>query len=117
MLRSRMVGLGVIVAGVADLKVEDGALTGALSETAAKLLLVHAGQKDITPLRASGTVRLWVRDGMLAKYETRLQGVLSVEGGAGRREVTVNQTATTTVTEVGTTKVEVPAEAKKKLGG
>jgi hypothetical protein len=31
--------------------------------------------------------------------------------------VTVHQTATTTLSEVGTTKVEVPAEAKKKLGG
>jgi hypothetical protein len=108
--------IAIIVAGAADLKVEEDVITGSLSETAAKLMLVHAGQKTITPLRASGTVRLWVRNGVLLKYETRLEGVLSVESSGGRREVAVHQTATTTLTEVGTTKFEVPAEAMKKLG-
>jgi hypothetical protein len=109
--------IALIVAGAADLKVEGEVVTGSLPETTAALLLVHAGQKEITPLRAGGTVRLWVRNGTLVKYETRLEGVLSVEGSSGRRQVTVHQTATTTLSEVGTTKVEVPAEAKKKLGG
>lgn len=109
--------IAIIVAGASDLKVSDDVVTGTLSETAAALLLVHAGQKNITPRRATGTVRLWVKNGALQKYETHLQGTLAVEGRDGRREVTVNQTATTTLSEVGTTKLEVPEEAKKKLGG
>lgn len=109
--------IAIIVAGASDLKVSDDVVTGTLSETAAALLLVHPGQKDISPRRAAGTVRLWVKNGVLQKYETRLQGTLVVEGRDGRREVTVNQTATTTISDVGTTKVEVPDEARKRLGG
>lgn len=109
--------IAIIVAGATDLKAEGEVVSGVLSETAAKLLLVHAGQKDIIPLHAAGTVRLWVKGGALVKYETRLEGVLRVENSSGRREVTVNQTATTTLSEVGTTKLEVAPEAAKKLGG
>jgi hypothetical protein len=99
------------------MKVEGEAVSGVLSETAAKLLLVHDGQKERTPLRAAGTFRLWVREGALVKYETRLQGVIAVEERGVRREVAVNQTALTALTDVGTAKVEVPAEVRKKLGG
>lgn len=109
--------IAIIVAGASDLKVSDDVVTGTLSETAAALLLVHPGQKDISPRRAAGTVRLWVKNGVLQKYETRLQGTLVVDGRDGRREVTVNQTATTTLGDVGSTKVEVPEDARKKLGG
>jgi hypothetical protein len=109
--------IGVIVAGASEMKVEGEAVSGVLSETAAKLLLVHDGQKERTPLRAAGTFRLWVREGALVKYETRLQGVIAVEERGVRREVAVNQTALTALTDVGTAKVEVPAEVRKKLGG
>jgi len=108
--------VAIIVAGATDLKVEGEVIRGTLSPTAAALLLVHPGQKNLTPLHASGTVRLWIKDGALQKYETRLEGRLAVEGGWGRREVEVQQTATTTLSAVGTTKVEVPPEAQKKLG-
>lgn len=108
--------IGIIVAGYTDLKMEGDVLSGPLSETAAKLLLVHAGQEKITPLQASGTFRIWIRNGVLEKYETRLEGKLSVETSSGKREVSVHQTATTTVTGVGKTRVEVPDDAKRKLG-
>lgn len=109
--------IGIIVAGYTDLKVEDGVISGPLNETAAKLLLVHAGQNEITPLKASGTFRLWVKDGVLQKYETKLEGTLAIETAAkARHEITVRQRSTTTVKDIGTTKFEVPDEAKKKLG-
>lgn len=108
--------VAIIVAGASDLKVEGETIRGTLSSTAAALLLVHPGQKDLTPLRASGTVRLWIKDGALQKYETRLEGRLAVDGSFGRREVEVQQTATTTLSAVGTTKFEVAPEAQKKLG-
>jgi hypothetical protein len=108
--------IAVIIAGYSDLKVEGDVVSGTLSETSAKLLLVHAGQKDITPVKAGGTFRLWIREGMLVKYETTLEGTLKVESRDGKREVVVHQTATTTITDVGTTTFEVPAAAVKKLG-
>lgn len=109
--------IAVIVAGGSDLKAEGEVVSGRLSETSAKLLLVHEGQRDRVPLQAGGTFRLWVRGGALVKYETRLEGVLRVDDSSGRREVRVNETATTTLSEVGTARVEVPVEVRKRLGG
>lgn len=108
--------IAIIVAGYTQLKAEPDGVSGALSETNAKLLLVHAGQKDLLPLAASGTFRLWLKDGALTKYEVKLQGRLAVSTGGSRREVDVRQTATTVVRDVGTTTFEVPEAAKKKLG-
>jgi hypothetical protein len=50
------------------------------------------------------------------KYEVKLGGVLAVMTNGTRREVEVHQTATTELKNVGTTKFDVPEEAKKKLG-
>ena len=105
--------IGVIVGGGTDWKIEGEMVSGLLPETTAILLLIHPGQKDIVPKRASGTFRFWVQRGVLVKYETRLDGVLVVSG----REVAVHQTATTTVSQLGATTVDVPAEAKRKLAG
>ncbi|MEY2881384.1 MAG: hypothetical protein RLZZ15_3764 [Verrucomicrobiota bacterium] len=109
--------IAIIVAGYVELKVEDGIVAGTLNDTSARLLLVHPGQDEITPLAAAGAFRLWIKDGALVKYETTLEGKLSVETASGRREVVVRQKSTTTVTGAGTTTFEVPAAARKKLGG
>lgn len=108
--------IAIIVAGATDLKMEGDVLSGTLSDTAAKLLLVHAGQKEITPLAANGAFRLWVTEGALTTYEVKLDGRLAVTTNGGRQEVEVHQTATTELKNVGTTNFEVPIEAKKKLG-
>lgn len=108
--------IAIIVAGATDLKAEGDVISGALPETAARLLLVHEGQKDRKPLQASGTFRMWVREGNLVRYEVRLEGRLAVDDALGRREVDVKQTALTTLSEVGTAKVEVPADVRRKLG-
>lgn len=108
--------LGIIVATATDLKVEGDVVSGTLSDTAAKLLLVHPGQKEITPLKAAGTFRLWVKDGVLQKYEVKLDGTLAVVARGDRHEVEVHQTAVTEIKNVGTTKFDVPDGAKKKLG-
>ena len=108
--------IAIIVAGYTELKAEADGASGTLSETNAKLLLVHAGQKDIIPQRAGGTFRLWMKDGELVKYQVTLEGKLSVTMRDGRREVDVHQTTITTLRDVGSTTVEVPEAAKKKLG-
>lgn len=49
------------------------------------------------------------------RYHVRLTGTLAVKAGLDRREIEVNQDATTQLNGVGTTHVEVPEEAKRKL--
>lgn len=107
--------IAIIVVGASDLKMDGDVLTGTLSDTAAKLLLVHAGQKEITPLLASGTFRFWVQDGVLTRYEVKLNGRLAVITNGSRREVEVHQTATTDLRNLATTTFDLPDEAKKKL--
>jgi len=64
-----------------------------------------------------GTAKFWVKDGTLSKYQTHFTGKMSFAGrqGGQARETDVNRTTTVEIKDVGTTKLEVPAEAKKKL--
>ncbi|NWF86163.1 MAG: hypothetical protein HXY18_20320 [Bryobacteraceae bacterium] len=98
-----------------DLKLADGAYTGELTEEGAKSLLTFGGrgggggQANVSG--AKGSVKFWIKDGVLSKYEYRVQGTMSF-GGNDRD---VDRTTTVEIKDVGTTKVEVPEEAKKKL--
>lgn len=108
--------VAIIVAGYTDMKAEGEIISGTLTEDAAKLLLVHPGQEDkIEAKKASGTFRLWIRDGVLVKYETVLEGTLTVDTNSGKHDVTVHQKTTTMLNGVGTTTFDVPDDAKKKL--
>jgi hypothetical protein len=107
--------LGVIVSSHQEFKVEGDVVTGTLTDLGAQLLLVHDGQKEISPLRAAGTFKLWLRDGIVAKYQVRLEGVLVIDTPRGRRQVEVHQTSDTIVKDVGTTTFDVPAQARSKL--
>lgn len=107
--------LGVIVGSHDRFEVTDGVATGSLQESGARLLLVRDGQKEITPLQAAGTFKLWLRDGAVARYQVRLEGILQVDTPTGRRRVAVTQTTDTVVTEIGTTAFEVPEQARLKL--
>ena len=109
--------IGVIVGSHTEIKADGDVFTGTLSETGAKLLLVHPGQNELTPLQARGTFRLWIREGALVKYELILDGTLAVETPNARREVVVHQKSTTTLKDVGSTTFTVPPEAREKLGG
>ncbi len=54
----------------------------------------------------------WVKDGVLAKMELHLSA--TVAGRNGDREI--SRTTTHEFKDIGTTRVEVPEDAKKKLG-
>ena len=56
-------------------------------------------------------MRFWLKDGALAKYEFNLQGSISFNGN----DFDVNRTTTVEIKDVGSTKITVPDEAKKKL--
>ena len=50
---------------------------------------------------------------MLSKYQYKVQGKLTV--GEDKREVEINRTTTVEIKDLGSTKVKLPEEAKKKL--
>jgi hypothetical protein len=104
-----------------DLKSEDGAITGTLSEEGVKDLMAFGGRArragggganapQIT--NGKGTVKFWVKDGLLSKYQTHLTGTMSRNGN----DTDIDRTTTTEITDVGTTKIDIPAEAKSKAG-
>jgi hypothetical protein len=109
--------LGVIVASHDTLHVEDDLVGGTLTELGAKLLLVRDGQETITPVRAAGTFKLWRRGDLIVKYQVTLTGTLTVHLATGRRTLEVSQVSETIVKDVGTTKFEVPDDARARLSG
>jgi hypothetical protein len=107
--------LGVIVGTGKDLRTEGEALTGSLSDVGAQLLLVRDGQTEITPVRAAGTFTVWIRGGLVSRYQVNLEGVIAVKTKFGAREIAVHQSTMTVIKDVGTTRVDVPYEAEAKL--
>ena len=60
---------------------------------------------------AKGSVKFWVKDGMLFKYEIKVQGKVSFNGN----DRDIDRTTTIEIKDIGSTKVEVPDDAKKKM--
>lgn len=108
--------LGVIVGSHREFKVEGDIVTGALTDLGAQLLLVRDGQDSITPLRATGTFKLWLRDGAVVKYQVRVEGTINVLLPTGRRAINVQQVTDTVIKDIGTTRFEVPPQVRAKLG-
>ncbi len=99
-----------------DLKKEGDVYSGTLPEDAAKSLMTfgfgrRGGGQGPTISNAKGSVKFWLKDGALTKYEYNVQGTMSFNGNDNE----VNRTTTTEIKDVGSTKVEVPAEAAKKF--
>jgi hypothetical protein len=101
---------------VKELKEAEGTWSGELKEEAVKEMLQQGGRRregqDPPKIAdAKGSLRIWTKDGTLAKYEIKVQGKVT----RGERESDVNRTTTVEIKDVGSTKLEVPAEAKEKL--
>ena len=99
-----------------DLQKSEDALAGTLTEEGAKALMTfgrRGGANAPAPeIRgAKGTVKFWIADGMLTKMQFNVQGSMSFNG----QDRDINRTTTVEIKDVGTTKVEVPAEAKAKM--
>ena len=102
-----------LAAHTTGLKLVDAAYTGDLTADGVKAQLAFGGRDGNGPTIANpkGSVKFWLKDGLLAKYEVTLQASMSFNGN----DFPVDQTTTVEVKDVGTTKVEVPADAKKKM--
>lgn len=59
---------------------------------------------------AAGTVKFWIKDGVLTKFEYAVKGLVSFGGG----ERPVDRITTVEIKDIDATNVEVPEEAKSK---
>jgi hypothetical protein len=102
-----------IAAGVKEFKADGDAVGGDLTEDAAKNLLRfrRGGGAGPTITDAKGSAKFWIKDGLLAKFEFKVSGKVDFNGN----EMNQDRTTTIEIKDVGTTKVEVPEAAKKKL--
>jgi len=80
------------------------------------------GRGGMDTSRLKVHAKFWLKDGMLAKYESKTEGKapgfnFNRGGGGGEppRDVDMGQTRTVEIHDIGSTKAEVPAEARKKL--
>jgi hypothetical protein len=110
---------GAEAADLADkaksLKSADGAISGDLTEDGAKAYLSFGRRPNPDapgPKNAKGSVKFWLKDGELTKYEYNVQGKIT---GRDDQEFDINRTTTVEIKEVGKTKLTLPEEAKKKL--
>jgi hypothetical protein len=111
-----------LVGQVKEFKKEGDAITGVLTDEAIKAALTgpfgggrrgRDGGEAPSPTNTKGSVKFWLKDGTLAKYETQVSGTMTF----GENEREIGSTRTTEIKDVGTTKVDVPEEAVKKLEG
>ena len=60
-----------------------------------------------------GSVKFWARSGMIWKYETRIEGKMSF--GRDGREFDISRTTLVEVKDIGSTRLNVPVEIRRKL--
>ncbi len=94
-----------------DLKKDGDVYSSDLTEEGAKTLLTFRRGGNATVTNPSGSVKFWVKDGALTKYEFHVKGSVNFNGN----DFDQDRTTTVVIKDAGTTKVTVPEEAKKKL--
>jgi hypothetical protein len=104
--------LAIIVSSFTSMEVKDEVVTGMLSDTGAALLLVRGEQGDVEPLAAAGSFKLWLKQGVVVRYQLKLEGVIAT-GRWQKKNVQLN--VTTTLKDIGTTRVTVPDAAAARL--
>lgn len=101
-----------------ELKKDGDVVSGDLTEDGAKDLLTfrgfgrRGGGQAPAPKNAKGTVKFWLKDGQLSKYETHVTGTTQ---GFNGDEMERDITTTVEINNVGSTKIDLPDDAKKKL--
>jgi len=100
-----------------ELKDDNGVYSGDLTEDGAKALLTFRGRRrggngnGPTVTNPSGSVKFWVKDGVLTKYEFKVKGTVSFNDN----DRDIDRDTTVEIKDIGTTKVNAPDAAKKLL--
>ncbi len=97
-----------------ELKAADGVISGDLTDEGAKeaASFRRPGGQAPEPKNAKASVKFWLKDGQLSKIQLRVFSTVNFNG----EDRDFTRTTVYELKDVGTTKVEVPEEAKKKLG-
>lgn len=102
-----------LAAAVKELKKEGDAFSGELTEEGAKNLMAFGGRGGQGPeiSGAKGSAKFWLKDGALSKYQYTVKGSMNFNNN----DFEIDRVTTVEIKDVGTTKLEVPEAAKKKL--
>ena len=98
-----------------DMKQEGDMYSGDLTEAGAKDLLTMGFRRpgsQAAATNAQGSVKFWLKDGALTKYQTKVTGRTQNWNG---EDMDVDRTVTIEIKDVGATKIDLPEEARKKL--
>lgn len=102
-----------IAGGMEELSRDGNVCSGDLTEKGAKALMTFGRDGEGPSItNATGTVKFWLKDGELTKYEFKVQGLMEWNGNP----VDIDRDTTVEIKEVGATKIEVPEAAQTKLG-
>jgi hypothetical protein len=99
---------------IKDLNKTDETYAGTLDKATAKELFffrIRPATNEPELKEAKGSIKFWLKDNLISKYEYGIEAVFSVEGSD--REV--KRTCTLEIKDVGATKVSIPEDAAKKL--
>jgi hypothetical protein len=100
-----------------DLTKTDDTYAGDLTEEGAKSLMSFGrrGANGEGPAisNAKGSVKFWIKDGVITKYQTKVSGMMKNRDG---EDMDVDRTTTVEIKDIGATKITVPDEAKNKMG-
>ena len=96
----------------------DGSFEAELPAPVVKEMLAERSRSGIQeggPANPKGSVKFWVRNGVLEKFEYTLQGKIIIPDF--RQEFDVDRTTTVEIKNVGSTRVTLPPAAMQKLSG
>jgi len=103
-----------VIGKTKEIKQEGDAFTAELTEQGAKDLLSFGGRRGGNapePKKAKGSVKFWIKGGMLSKFQTKVQGTVNFNGD----DRDIDRTNTVEINDPGTTKIEIPEAAQKKM--
>jgi len=112
------------VSKLKEIKKEDDAFTAEVSGAEAAAMMPRRGGRrgggaggaggNAQPPQMQNAklgLKMWVKDGVLTKYSYHMTGTINFNG----EDRDIDTTTTIEFSDVGSTKVEVPDDAKKKL--
>lgn len=100
-----------LAAASKSLKKDGESYASDLTEEGVKSLMRFGGRDGPTISNAKGSVKFWLKDGMLAKYEFSAVGTMDFNGN----DFEIDRVTTVEIKNVGTTKIIVSDAAEKKL--
>ncbi len=100
---------GDLVADCQNIQETNGVVTADLTPDGAKKLLSFRRNSDVS--NPTGSAQFWINNGELTKYEFHVKGGVTFNDN----DITIDRDTTVEINDAGTTKIDVPNDAKKLL--